>query len=350
MPIVIAADMNVIRVTRGTIEEWGNSITGLFQLVQHVKHAQETLPSTWVKTKTTVHVADAAVSEAYIERDPATVAAVELGGLRTFVAVPMLKENDLVGAFALARQEVRPFTEKQIALITNFAAQAVIAIENARLLNELRQRTDDLSETLEQQTASARVLEVISRSALDLHAVFETVAESSVRLCEADRAFIFQYDGELLRVKAFFNASPELADWVREHPVRPGNHLAAARAALHRQTIHVPDMQVDPDYFHGGKLVEAFRTILAVPSDALLGVILIYRLEVQSFTAKQIALVETFADQAAIAIENTRLLQELRKNRRSRGTQQTTRSTRHRSSWRNRTHEQAASLPAAASG
>ena len=184
----------------------------------------------------------------------------------------------------------------------NFAAQAVIAIENARLLNELRQRTDDLSETLEQQTASARVLEVISHSAFDLHAVFETVAESSVRLCEADRAFIFQYDGELLRVKAFYNASPELADWVREHPVRPGNHLASARAALHRQTIHIPDVQVDPDYFHGGKLVDAFRTVLTVPilkSDDLLGVIMIYRLNVQPFTEKQIALVETFADQAA---------------------------------------------------
>jgi hypothetical protein len=126
--------------------------------------------------------------------------------------------------------------------------------------------TDDLSETLEQQTASA-------------------------------------------------NASPELADWVREHPVRPGNHLASARGALHRQTIHIPDVQVDPDYFHGGKLVEALRTILTVPilkSDDLLGVIMIYRLDVQPFTEKQIALVETFADQAAIAIENTRLLQELR--------------------------------------
>ena len=161
------------------------------------------------------------------------------------------------------------------------------------------------------------MLEVISRSAFDLHAVFETVAESSVRLCEADRAFIFQYDGELLRMKALYNASPELADWVREHPVRPGNHLASARAALNRQTIHIPDVQVDPDYLHGGKLVDAFRTVLAVPvlkSDDLLGVILIYRLDVQPFTEKQIALVETFADQAAIAIENTRLLQELRQS------------------------------------
>ena len=249
------------------------------------------------------------------KRNPVVVEAAELGGIRTVLNVPMRKEDQLVGAFIVSRQEVRPFTEKQIALVQNFAAQAVIAIENARLLNELRQRTDDLSETLEQQTASAKVLEVISRSAFDLHAVFETVAESSVRLCGADRAFIFQYEDELLRMKASFNASPELSEWVKEHPVRPGSHLASARAALHRQTIHIPDVQVDPDYLHGGKLVDAFRTVLAVPvlkSDDLLGIILIYRLDVQPFTAKQIALVETFADQAAIAIENTRLLQELR--------------------------------------
>ena len=262
-----------------------------------------------------VQVRDLKEDRAYADRDPLAVASVDVAGIRSLVAVPMIKDGATVGAITVYRQEVRPFTDKQIELVKNFAAQAVIAIENARLLNELRQRTDDLSETLEQQTASAKVLEVISRSAFDLHAVFETVAESSVRLCEADRAFIFQYDGELLRMKAFYNASPELADWVREHPVRPGNHLASARAALHRQTIHIPDVQVDPDYFHGGKLVEAFRTVLTVPilkSDDLLGVIMIYRLDVQPFTEKQIALVETFADQAAIAIENTRLLQELR--------------------------------------
>ena len=269
-----------------------------------------------VATKTVVHITDLATDPGYIEhRVPAIAAAVELGGIRTLLTAPMLKEHELVGALTVYRQEVRPFTEKQIELLTSFAAQAAIAIENARLLNELHQRTTDLSETLEQQTASAKVLEVISRSAFDLHAVFETVAESSVRLCGADRAFLFQYDDELLRLKASFNTSPELAEWVKERPVRPGDHLASARAALHRRTIHIPDVQVDPDYFHGGALVETFRTVLAVPilkGDDLLGVILIYRLDVLPFTEKQIALVETFADQAAIAIENTRLLQELR--------------------------------------
>jgi GAF domain-containing protein len=269
-----------------------------------------------VATKALVHVADLAAEQLYTEiRDPNAVAAVELGGIRTFVAVPMTKENELIGAIVVYRQEVRPFTDKQIALVTNFAAQAVIAIENARLLNELRQRTTDLGASLEQQTATSNVLEVISRSAFDLQAVFETVAESSVRLCGADRAFIFRFDGELLRMVVAYNASPEFAEWVANHPIRPGRHSGSARAALERRTIHITDVLADPEYVYGAKDVEAIRTILGVPilkGDDLLGVMMIYRLEVKPFTDGQIALVETFADQAAIAIENVRLLDELR--------------------------------------
>jgi signal transduction histidine kinase len=230
----------------------------------------------------------------------------------------MLKDKEIAGAIAIYRQQVRPFTEKQIELVKNFAAQAVIAIENTRLLNELRQRTDDLTESLEQQTATSKVLEVISRSAFDLQAVFEAVAESSVRLCGADRAFIYRFDGELLRMAVALNAPQALKDFLNQNPIRPGRHSSAARAALERRTIHIPDVLADPEYSYGVKDVEKIRTVVAVPilkGDDLLGVIIIYHLEgVRPFTDKQIALVETFADQAAIAIDNVRLLDELRQS------------------------------------
>jgi signal transduction histidine kinase len=209
------------------------------------------------------------------------------------------------------RKEVRPFTDQQISLLQNFAAQAVIAIENARLLNELRQ-------SLQQQTATADVLKVISRSAFDLQAVFETVAESSVRLCGADRAFIFRFDGELLRLEVAFNAPQRLKEFIAQNPIGLDRGSASGRAALERRTIHIPDVLTDPEYTYGSKYVEVARTILAVPilkGDDLLGVMNIYHMEgVKPFTDKQIALLETFADQAAIAIDNVRLLDELRQS------------------------------------
>jgi GAF domain-containing protein len=268
-----------------------------------------------IRTKQTVHIADMAATKDYAERHPAMVDAVELGGVRTVVIVPMVKDNELIGIISIFRQEVRLFTDKQVALLTNFASQAVIAIENARLLNELRRRTDDLSESLQQQTAASEVLQVISRAAFDLRPVFEAVAESSVRLCGADRAFIFRFDGELLRMAVAYNAPPEFKDWVARHPIRPGRHSGSARAALERRTIHIPDVRADPEYTYGAKDAEAIRTVLGVPilkGDDLLGVMMIYHLQgVRPFTNKQIALVETFADQAAIAIENVRLFREI---------------------------------------
>jgi GAF domain-containing protein len=261
------------------------------------------------RTKELSHTADE-IAEAV----PGAVA--KLGGARSRVCVPMLKDDVLVGAIVIYRQEVKPFTDKQIALVQNFAAQAVIAIENARLLNELRQRTQDLSESLQQQTATSKVLEVISRSAFDLSAVFETVVESSVRLCGADRALIFQFDGKVLRVVAACNAPEKLMDWVERNPIRPGPHSVAARAAFERRTIQVPDVLADPEHTYGAKYIEGFRTVLGVPilkGDDLLGVILIYHLEVRPFTEKQIALIETFADQAVIAIENVRLFDDVQK-------------------------------------
>ena len=258
-----------------------------------------------VARQTPIQVEDVLTLADVDKRNPITIAGVELGGIRTVLSVPMLREEKLIGAFIVSRQEVRPFTDKQIELVKNFAAQAVIAIENARLLGELRQ-------SLEQQTATANVLEVISRSAFDLHAVFETVAESSVRLCGADRAFIYRFDGELLRVVAALNASQEFRDWAEQHPIRPGREGAAARAGLERRTIHIPDVLADPEYTFVVKDVEPVRTVLAIPilkGDDLLGVMIVYHMEVRPFTDQQIALVETFADQAAIAIENVRLFE-----------------------------------------
>jgi two-component system, NtrC family, sensor kinase len=268
----------------------------------------KTLIAQVIKSRAPVQFDDYAKSQAYLDRDPLAVIAVERGGVRSILGVPMLREGKLIGAIALYRKKVRPFTDKQMELLQSFAAQAVIAIENTRLFNELRQ-------SLEQQTATADVLEVISRSAFDLRAVFETVVESSVRLCGAHRAIIYRFDGELLRLGTAFNATEEFKEWIERNPIRPGRHTAAARAALERQMIHIPDVLVDPEYTYGGAHIEKIRTVLGVPilkGDDLLGAMVIYHLEVKPFTEKQIALVEAFSDQAAIAIENVRLLDALR--------------------------------------
>jgi signal transduction histidine kinase len=282
-------------------------------LQQHYEHKQpgpETVSARIARTKQVVQTSDLAASRGYVERDPVVVAAVELGGVRTILGVPMLKEGKLIGAIILYRQEVRPFTDKQIELVTNFAAQAVIAIENTRLLNELR-------ESLHQQTATADVLKVISRSRFELQPVFDTVLENAVRLCEAERSFIFLFDGKVLRAAASYNTSPELKEFIERNPVALGRHSAAARAALERRTVHIPDVQADPEYTWGVGQVEPLRTLLGVPmlkGDELVGVIITQKREVKPFTDKQIALVEAFANQAVIAIENARLLNELRES------------------------------------
>src|SRR5262249_18661803 len=266
-----------------------------------------------VRTKKPFQVSD--ITAASERKDKMRQALIELAGARTLIGVPMLKNDELVGGIGIYRQEVRPFTDKQIDLVANFAAQAVIAIENTRLLNELRQRTDDLSESLEQQTATSEVLKVISSSASELQPVFDTMAENAVKLCGAERAYVFRFDGELLRAVATYNVGPENKQFVLNNPIAPGRRSVSARAALERRTVQVPDVQADPEFAYAIRDVDPIRTVLAVPmlkGDDLIGTIIIYRIAVDTFTDKQVTLIETFADQAVIAIENTRLLNELR--------------------------------------
>jgi GAF domain-containing protein len=260
-----------------------------------------------VKSRQTVQVADVRTEQAYIDRDPLVVSAVELGGLRTVVLVPMLKQGEVIGVISIYRQEVRPFTEKQTALVTNFATQAVIAVENARLLHELR-------ESLERQTATGDVLNVISRSPTDVKPVFKIIGERAEKLCDAEVSVVSRVEGELIHLVFLHGVAEQGVEAVeRAFPMRLGDETVMARAIRARTVVHVPDLLADPRYEQkeaarsGG-----YRSGLGVPmirEGQVIGAIFVARREPGPFADRQIELLKTFADQAVIAIENTRLFE-----------------------------------------
>src|SRR5215207_5505120 len=253
-----------------------------------------------------VHIPDVLEDSEYTWHE-----AQERGGMRTMLGVPLLRQGTPIGVLQVTRRAVKAFTDKQIELVTTFADQAVIAIENVRLFDEVQARTEELGEALQQQTATADVLKVISRSAFDLQPVLDTLVETAGQLCDADQAMVFRFDGTSYHLAAHHGYSPEFTDFLAQHPIRPGRDTAVGRTATEGKTVHIPDVLADPDYgFFEAQRLGGWRAALAVPllrEGKPIGAFSLNRSEPQPFTDKQIELVTTFADQAVIAIENVRL-------------------------------------------
>jgi GAF domain-containing protein len=265
------------------------------------------------ETKRLLHIADYTEYVASHPADSDAAAFAKLTGVRTILEVPMLKDDDLVGAIVIYRKEVRRFDDREIAVVKNFAAQAVIAIENARLLNELRQRTDDLSEALEQQTATSDVLKVISGSPGDLQPVFVAMLDKAARICDANFGNIFRWDGDALWLVATHNTPPAFAEHRKRVPFRPSQGNPIGDMLKANAAVHIADLSADERYIRqsDSEVVAAvelggIRTFVAVPmmkDEKLIGAVIVYRQEVRPFTDKQIELVKNFAAQAVIAIE-----------------------------------------------
>ena len=288
---------------------------------QPLDYGPATAPARLLEGEPFVQFTDLLESEAYRNGEPNRRALVDIGGARCLLAVPLVKDGHVVGNVMIFRQENRPFSEKQIALLQQFAAQAVIAIENTRLLRELRESTEDLTESLQQQTATSEVLQIISSSPGDLTPVFDKMLENATRVCGAQFGSMLLVEGELVRQAALYNAPPALAAVRVNRAFRPHPQSALAAAIRTRQVCQVEDLRTQPNYLERNPATVEFvelggvRTAAWVPmvrDDEAIGVITIYRPEVHLFDDKQIELVRNFAKQAVIAIENARLLRELR--------------------------------------
>src|SRR5258707_2123269 len=274
------------------------------------KPGHESVTGRALLERTTVQILDAQTDPEYKLNK-----AQRLGGYRSMIGAPLLREGTPIGVFGLSRHSVRPFSDKQMTLLTTFADQAVIAIENARVFEEVQARTRELTESLQQQTATADVLKIISRSSVDLETVLDTLVDTVARLCRADQATMFRRRDDKYYLVAARGYSAEGEEFVLTHPVTDDRGTINGRVAAERRPVHVPDVLQDPEYtYREGQKILGYRTLLGIPllrEQTLIGIFTINRTRVEPFTDKEIELASSFADQAVIAIENARLFEEL---------------------------------------